>query len=93
MTHVFHASRLLGWRLVSFLFLLFQAVFESIAVAGDVEDVDVVRETIEQCACQPFILCENLWPLCKRQVGRDDQAGLNVGAGSPAQNCECRNLR
>jgi hypothetical protein len=52
------------------------ALFEAVTVAVHLEDVDVVGETIEQCAGQAFG-GEHTSPLVERQVaGDDDRAAL-----------------
>ncbi len=65
-------------RLPLFLLLPFEAGVEAVAVAGDVEDIHVVREAIEQRPGQSFIVGEDLRPLGKRQVRGHDQAGLLI---------------
>ena len=49
-------------------FLLAFALFEPVAVAVHLQDVDVVSEPVQQRAGQPF-RAENFGPLLKRQIG------------------------
>ncbi len=51
-------------------FLLAFALFEPVAVAVHLQDVDVVSEPVQQRAGQPF-RAENFGPLLKRQIGCD----------------------
>ena len=51
-------------------FLLAFALFESVAVAVHLQDVDVVGEPVQQRAGQPF-RAEDFGPLLKRQIGCD----------------------
>lgn len=55
-----------------------QARLEPIAVAGDVEDVHVVRGAVEQGTAQAFVTGEDLRPFREWKVGRYDQTGLFV---------------
>jgi hypothetical protein len=47
-----------------------QARLEAIAVTGDVEDVHVVREAVEQGTGQTFVTGEDLRPFREREIGR-----------------------
>jgi hypothetical protein len=61
------------WSLVSYAAL---AVFEPEAVAIHLEDVNVMGESIEQCASQA-LGTEDAGPLIERQIaGNDDRAAL-----------------
>ena len=62
-----------------------QARLEPVAVAGDVEDVHVVGEAVEQGTGQTFVTGEDLRPFREWKIGRHDQAGLLV---APAEEAE-----
>ena len=51
-------------------FLLAFALFEPVAVAVHLQDMDMMGEPIQQCAGQPF-RAENFGPFLKRKVGCD----------------------
>ena len=43
-----------------------------------------MREPVQEGPGQSFILSKDLWPICKRQIGRYDQAGLFVALAEEA---------
>src|ERR1700726_1779378 len=65
-----HRGRLTASRVLR-LALALLALFEAIAVAVHFEDVDVVCQSIEQCASQP-LGPEHAGPFVERQIAGDD---------------------
>ena len=54
------------------------ALFETVGLCtGKLEDVRLVRQAVQQGRCQTFV-AEDLRPIGKAQVGRDDQRYLLV---------------
>ena len=62
----------------------FFAFVQSIALPLHFNDMDPVRESIQQRTGQPLV-AEDLWPFTKRQIGGDDQRGAFVALGEKAK--------
>ena len=69
----------------SSLFLLsFLALVQSVTLPLHVDDMDPMRESIQQRTGKPLI-AEDLWPFTKGEIGGDDQRGAFVALGEKAK--------
>ena len=65
---------------VFWLLAVLTAVFEPIAFAVHLKDVDVMGQTIQQCACEPFGT-KDFGPLIERQVRGNYNGAAFVALG------------
>ena len=67
------------------MFLLsFLALVQSVTLPLHLNDMDPMRESIQQRTGKPLI-AEDLWPFAKGQIGGDDQRGAFVALGEKAK--------